>query len=54
MSLPWTHAGFPSVTIPSDTCPDNGLPLAIQLVGVYGQDEELLSWAKVVAQELEQ
>ncbi len=44
MNLPWTQVGFPAVTLPSGRA-DNGLPLGLQLVGRWGADEQLLSWA---------
>ncbi len=44
MNLPWTHAGLPSVTLPSGWAA-NGLPLGVQLVGRWYGDEALLSWA---------
>lgn len=47
MNLPWTHAGLPSVTLPSGFAA-NGLPLGIQLVGRWYGDEALLGWAAEV------
>ncbi len=44
MNLPWTHAGFPALNLPSGVAA-NGLPLGLQLAGRFGQDEELLAWA---------
>jgi Asp-tRNA(Asn)/Glu-tRNA(Gln) amidotransferase A subunit family amidase len=44
MNLPWTHAGMPAVTLPAGNA-SNGLPLGMQLVARYGEDEELLDWA---------
>ena len=41
MNLPWTNAGLPALTIPSGTDED-GLPLAVQLVGRWQEDERLL------------
>jgi Asp-tRNA(Asn)/Glu-tRNA(Gln) amidotransferase A subunit family amidase len=44
MNLPWTHAGFPALSLPSGRAA-NGLPLGFQLTGRFGRDEELLAWA---------
>lgn len=43
MNLPWTHAGLPSITIPSGFS-RRGLPLGLQLVGSFMHDEDLLEW----------
>lgn len=43
MNLPWTHAGLPSVTLPVSVN-DVGLPLGLQVVGRWYQDEALISW----------
>lgn len=42
MNLPWTHAGLPAITIPAGNGP-NGLPLGLQLVGKFADDEFLLA-----------
>ena len=44
MQLPWTHAGLPAVTLPRGTAA-NGLPLGLQLVARFMDDERLLAWA---------
>lgn len=44
MNLPWTHAGLPSITIPSDK-DDNGLPYGLQITTRFMDDEMLLLWA---------
>jgi len=41
MSLPWTNAGLPSLTIPCGY-DGNGLPLGLQLIGAYRDDPDLL------------
>jgi aspartyl-tRNA(Asn)/glutamyl-tRNA(Gln) amidotransferase subunit A len=41
---PWSYVGFPTVSLPSAWTPD-GLPLAIQLVGVPWTEAELLAVA---------
>lgn len=43
MSLPWTQAGLPTVTMPAGFG-QNGLPLGIQFVGRWYGDEWLLAW----------
>lgn len=44
MNLPWTHAGMPAITLPAGAGA-NGLPLGMQVVARFGDDEELLDWA---------
>jgi len=44
MQLPWTHAGLPVVTLPWGTAA-NGLPLGLQIVARFMDDERLLAWA---------
>jgi Asp-tRNA(Asn)/Glu-tRNA(Gln) amidotransferase A subunit family amidase len=44
MSLPWTHAGMPSIALPAGRAA-NGLPLGLQCVGRFMDDERLLAWA---------
>lgn len=48
MNLPWTHAGMPAVTVPAGKT-DDGLPLGLQCVGLFGRDEHLLEWAQTLA-----
>ncbi len=48
MNLPWTHAGLPVVGLPAGRAA-NGLPLGLQLVGRFGQDEQVLAWAAQLA-----
>ncbi len=49
MNLPWTHAGLPTVTIPSGRA-ENGLPLGLQLAAPFMGDELLLQWAEEIAE----
>jgi Asp-tRNA(Asn)/Glu-tRNA(Gln) amidotransferase A subunit family amidase len=44
MSLPWTNAGVPNLTLPAGAA-RNGLPLGLQLAAPFGRDERLLAWA---------
>ncbi|MFF0741886.1 amidase family protein [Streptomyces sp. NPDC004111] len=44
MSLPWSNAGLPSLSLPAGRAA-NGLPLGLQCVAAAGRDEELLAWA---------
>ena len=47
MNMPWTHAGLPALTLPAGTG-KLGLPLGLQLVGRFGDDEALLHWARAM------
>ena len=49
MNLVWTQAGLPAVTLPWGFA-DNGLPLGLQLVARFNEDEQLLSWAESLAE----
>jgi Asp-tRNA(Asn)/Glu-tRNA(Gln) amidotransferase A subunit family amidase len=44
MNLPWTHAGLPSITLEAGF-DESGMPLGVQLVARFGDDEELLHWS---------
>ncbi|MEW6084575.1 MAG: amidase [Chloroflexota bacterium] len=44
MCLPWTQIGFPAINIPTTKNEDN-LPMGLQLVGKWNEDESLLAWA---------
>ncbi len=44
MNLPWTYLGLPAVTLPAGVA-RNGLPLGLQMVGKWMEDEKLLSWS---------
>ena len=52
MNLPWTHAGLPTVSLPAGMSSDTGMPLGLQFVASFGRDEELLSWASQIEQDL--
>jgi Asp-tRNA(Asn)/Glu-tRNA(Gln) amidotransferase A subunit family amidase len=45
MNLPWTHAGLPTVTIPAGIS-QRGLPLGLQFITSFMDDEKLMAWAK--------
>jgi len=45
MNLPWTQIGFPAIHIPT-TKTENGLPMGLQLVGKWNEDESMLAWAE--------
>lgn len=47
MSLPWTFAGVPALTIPAGKA-SNGLPLGIQLSTAFRKDEQLIGMAKII------
>lgn len=52
MNLPWTHAGMPALNIPSGASSD-GLPFGAQIVGRWGQDETLLTFAGQLEREID-
>lgn len=43
MNLPWTHSGQPAMALPAGEL--DGLPLGLQCVARYGDDERLVGWA---------
>ena len=45
MNLPWTQAGLPVMNLPAGNS-EEGLPLGLQLIANWYQDESLLFWAK--------
>jgi len=47
MNLPWTHTGLPTLTIPTGT-DAAGLPLALQLVGRWREEETLFQCGKAI------
>lgn len=47
MNIPWTNAGLPSITIPVGKA-DNHLPLGLQLVAKFMEDEKLLTMAEQI------
>jgi aspartyl-tRNA(Asn)/glutamyl-tRNA(Gln) amidotransferase subunit A len=51
MNLPWTQSGLPALNLPAG---ENkaGLPLGLQLIGKWYQDDTLLMWAKDMEAEL--
>lgn len=51
MNLPWTQAGLPAVSLPTEPS-RKGLPMGLQLVGRFGADEELVGWACKLAPSL--
>jgi Asp-tRNA(Asn)/Glu-tRNA(Gln) amidotransferase A subunit family amidase len=47
MNLPWTHAGMPTLALP--TCVRvQGMPVGLQLAGNFGNDEALLALGQLV------
>ena len=51
MNMPWTHAGMPAITVPAGRGM-LGLPLGLQLVGRFDEDECLLAFARDIEQAL--
>ncbi len=47
MNLPWTHAGLPSLNIPSGKS-HNSLPLGLQLAARFHHDEQLFAWGAMI------
>jgi len=47
MNLPWTNAGVPALTVPCGRVED--LPLGLQVVAPFGDDEALLAWGEEIA-----
>ncbi|WP_137284673.1 amidase [Halorussus salinisoli] len=47
MNLPWTHAGVPAVSLPGGRV--DGLPVGLQCVGSFMDDERLLARAQSIA-----
>ncbi len=46
MNLPWTYAGVPTVSVPTERV--DGLPMGIQCTGRFGDDERLLAWCETI------
>ena len=44
MTGPWSYAGLPAISLPAGTA-TNGLPLGLQCVASWGDDERLTAWA---------
>jgi Asp-tRNA(Asn)/Glu-tRNA(Gln) amidotransferase A subunit family amidase len=44
MNLPWTQAGLPVITLPSGLS-KNGLPMGLQIIGRWMEDERLFNFA---------
>jgi Asp-tRNA(Asn)/Glu-tRNA(Gln) amidotransferase A subunit family amidase len=51
LNLPWTHAGLPVLSLPAGKAV-NGLPLGLQCVAGFMQDEALLAWGEELAEVL--
>lgn len=49
MNMPWTHAGLPALSLPAGRGMLS-LPLGLQLVARFGEDESLLTFAKGIEQ----
>jgi Asp-tRNA(Asn)/Glu-tRNA(Gln) amidotransferase A subunit family amidase len=51
MTITWSYAGLPCITIPAGLS-DSRLPLGLQCVGTFNNDELLLPWAAEIAKNL--
>jgi Asp-tRNA(Asn)/Glu-tRNA(Gln) amidotransferase A subunit family amidase len=53
MSVPWTQAGLPALSLPAGAVAREpggpALPVGLQCVGLPGADEQLLGWAEGIA-----
>jgi Asp-tRNA(Asn)/Glu-tRNA(Gln) amidotransferase A subunit family amidase len=52
MSLPWTYAGLPTISLPAGF-DAQGLPLGVQVIAAFGRDEMLVSRAEELARVFE-
>ena len=53
MNLPWTHSGLPAVNLPTGF-DEGGLPMGLQVVGRWYEDEALLEWSAQLELSLDQ
>src|SRR6266516_3502238 len=51
MNLPWTHAGFPVITLPAGKAANglDGLPLGLQCAADFMADEKLVGWTEGIS-----
>lgn len=49
MNMPWTHAGLPAASVPAGRGM-RSLPLGLQLIGRFGDDEAMLTFASAIEQ----
>ena len=52
MSLPWTHGGLPTVSIPASQTAE-GLPIGLACSARFGDDERLLRWCEPITAALD-
>lgn len=50
MTAIWSYAGLPTISVPFTKI--DGLPLGLQCIGCFGEDEALLFWTKGIEQSL--
>ncbi len=51
MSVPWSHSGLPTLTIPAGSG-EAGMPLGLQLAGGWMHDERLFAWGRMLEEAL--
>jgi len=51
MNLPWTHAGLPALNLPGGQA-ENGMPVGLQCIGRFMEDEGLLHWGEELEADL--
>ncbi|KAG0347133.1 Trimeric GatFAB AmidoTransferase(AdT) complex subunit, partial [Podila humilis] len=48
MTIPASLAGLPAMSVPFGTCAESGLPLGLQIMGQYGDEEMVFKVARAL------